>query len=129
MPARVTRRDALAGSAVLALSLVPGRAAAVTRRAPADAAVDLTIPIPASSFRRRAGDTLLTTPPLRSPRRLAVLGLRWRAPRGARVELRTRTQGRWSGWVALPSAAGHGPDHARQAPATEPAIVAGARVF
>jgi hypothetical protein len=128
MPARVTRRDALAGSAALALSLVPGRALAATRRAPAEAA-DLTIPIPASSFRRRAGDALLTTPPLRAPRRLAVLGLRWRAPRGARVELRTRTDGRWSDWVALPSSAGHGPDRGRQAPATEPAVVAGARVF
>jgi N-acetylmuramoyl-L-alanine amidase len=129
MPARVTRRDALAGSAALALSLVPGRAVAATRRAPSGAAIDVTIPIPATAFRRRAGDAHLTTPPLRTGRRLAVLGLRWRAPRGARVELRTRRHGRWSDWVALPSAAAHGPDHARQAPATEPAVVAGARVF
>jgi hypothetical protein len=129
MPARVTRRDALAGSAALALSLVPGRAAAATRRAPAAAATDLTIPIPASSFRRRAGEGGLTTPPLRAARPLAVLGLRWRVPQGARVELRTRRHGRWSAWVALPGAACHGPDHGHQAPATEPAVVTGARVF
>ena len=111
--------------AVARLLRLPSGAAA--RPAATGEAVDVAIPLPPSSFRRRRG--LLTTRPLRAPRRLDVLGFRWRAPRDARLELRTRRRGRWSKWVALPSAADHGPDRATRPRATEAAAVGGARVF
>jgi hypothetical protein len=138
MPASLTRRQAVAGSALLALTrFLPLPSAAAARRAASADALDVAIPIPASSFRRRrAGRGLLTTRPLRAPRGLDVLGFRWSAPRDVRLELRTRRRGRWSKWVPLPDASDHGPDRAPRSRdrgtslrATEPAAVGGARVF
>jgi hypothetical protein len=129
MPASLTRRQAVAGGALLAVSrFLPLPSAAAARRAASGDAVDVAIKIPPSSFRRRRGG-LLTTPPLRAPQRLDVLGFRWRAPRDVRLELRTRRRGRWSKWVTLPAASDHGPDRAARPRATEAAAVGGARAF
>src|ERR671923_137342 len=129
MPASLTRRQAVAGGALLAFSrFLPLPSAAAARRAASGDAVDVAIKIPPSRFRRRRGG-LLTTPPLRAPQRLDVLGFRWRAPRDVRLEVRTRRRGRWSKGVPLPAASDHGPDRAARPRATEAAAVGGARVF
>src|SRR5919108_680054 len=110
MPASLTRRQAVAGGALLAVSrFLPLPSAAAARRAASGDAVDVAIKIPPSRFRRRRGG-LLTTPPLRAPQRLDVLGFRWRGPRDVRLELRTRRRGRWSKWVPLPAASDYGPE-------------------
>jgi N-acetylmuramoyl-L-alanine amidase len=131
MPASLTRRQAVAGSALLALTrFLPLPSAAAARSASSADAVDVGFAIPPSSFRRpRGGRGPLTTRSLRAPRRLDVLGFRWSAPHDVRLELRTRRRGRWSKWVTLPAASGHGPDRAPRPRATEAAAVGGARVF
>jgi hypothetical protein len=127
----LTRRQVLAGGAGLALvRLLGSPAAPAAAGAASGGVVEVTLPIPASAFRRRLpGRRLLSTPPLRSPHRLAVLGLSWQGPSEARLELRTRRRGRWSEWVALPPAGDHGPDQAGWLRATEAAAVGGARLF
>ena len=132
MPASLTRRQAVAGSALLALSrFLPLPSAGAARPAASGGAVDFAIPIPPSAFRRRSrgGRGPLITRPIRAPRPLDVLGFRWRAPRNVHLEIRTRRRGRWGKWVTLPAAADHGPDRGARPRATEAAAVAGARVF
>jgi hypothetical protein len=143
MPHSLTRRQALKGGAMLTLGrllTMPPRALA--HEASESGTVDVTIEIPARLFRRRRGSgrALVATPPLRAGRPLDLIGLRWRAPRDPRLELRVRRRGRWGPWVRLPDAADHRPDaisreaargarRAGRSAASEAAAVGGARVF
>ena len=124
MARELTRRQALAGSAGLAL-------------APA-----LTAPGP----RWPAATPPTTSPwmsrcPRRAPRALGDLeagGHRAlvrpdRRPlsqgRGVAVQVRVRRHGRWSRWLDLPNALDHGPDRGAKANGTDPAWIGGARMF
>lgn len=127
----LTRRQALAGSVGVALApTLGGRIPAAAARSRDRGVVDVTVPIPARVFSRRVrGGRLLATPPLRSPHRLAALGLTWNGSARTRLELRTRRRGRWSEWLAVPSATDHGPPSAGRVHATEAAAIGRARVF
>jgi len=48
--------------------------------------------------------------PMLAPRPFVLVGVAWRGPRGARIELRVRTAAGWSRW-ALASSLGHDGDH------------------
>jgi hypothetical protein len=143
MPSSLTRRQALQGGAMLALwRLLTAPRGALAREAAAGGALDVTIPVPARLFSRRArdGNGRRVTPPLRAARRLDLIGLRWSSPCGPRLELRVRRRGRWGPWIPLSAATGHRPDArtreaargARRAgppTASEAVAVGGARVF
>ncbi|HEY2161379.1 MAG TPA: peptidoglycan recognition protein [Solirubrobacteraceae bacterium] len=73
---------------------------------------------PATSVSSRWVGTLSgASSPIAAPRRFALAGVEWAAPRGARIELRARTlSGRWTPW-ALASSTGHDADAERTAAA------------
>ncbi len=122
----LTRRQALAGSAGLALApalVSPG--GALARRAATDHfAVDVPLP---SAGAARAGWT--TSESVHTHRSFDLIGARWRSGRGVAVQVRVRRHGRWSRWLDLPNALDHGPDRGMKANGTDPAWIGGARVF
>ena len=122
----LTRRQALAGSAGLALApalTAPG-AALAGRDATDHFAVD--VPLPGAGA-ARAGWT--TSKPVATGRSFDLIGARWRSGRGVAVQVRVRRHGRWSRWLDLPNALDHGPDRGAKAHGTDPAWIGGARVF
>jgi hypothetical protein len=139
----LTRRQALKGGAMVTLwRLLTAPRVALAREAAASGTLDVTVPVPARLFSSRAesGRALVATPPLRAARPLDLIGLRWKAPRDPRLELRVRRRGRWGPWIRLPNAADHRPDtstreaarggrQSRRLAASEAAAVGGARVF
>ena len=122
----LTRRQALAGSAGLALApalTAPG--AALARRDATDHfAVD--VPLPDAGV-ARAGWT--TSKPVKAPRAFDLIGARWRSGRDVEVQVRVRRHGRWSRWLVLPNALDHAPDRGTKATGTDPAWIGGARMF
>ncbi|HEX5909490.1 MAG TPA: hypothetical protein VFY44_03290, partial [Thermoleophilaceae bacterium] len=107
MARHITRRQALAGSAGLALApalTAPG--AALARRDATDHfAVDVPLPKAGAA---RAGWT--TSKPVATGRSFDLIGARWRSGRGVAVQVRVKKHGRWSRWLDLPNALDHGPD-------------------
>ena len=126
MARELTRRQALAGSAGLALApalTAPG--AALARRDATDHfAVDVPLPEAGAA---RAGWT--TSKPVATGRSFDLIGARWSSGRGVAVQVRVRRHGRWSRWLDLPSALDHGPDRGAKANGTDPAWIGGARMF
>ena len=99
----LTRRRliaSLAGGAAAAATGLPQRSVALAdaRHAP-----------PARVFEQWIGSLAEGAIYVSVPVRVDLVGLRWTAPAGARIELRGRVRGVWGGW-ALASAAGHAPD-------------------
>ncbi|HYI37863.1 MAG TPA: N-acetylmuramoyl-L-alanine amidase, partial [Thermoleophilaceae bacterium] len=122
----LTRRQALAGSAGLALApalAAPGGALA-RRDATDHFAVDVPLPRAGAA---RAG--WLTSAPVRTGRSFDLIGARWRDGREVAVQVRVRRHGRWSRWLDLPNALDHGPDRGAKANGTDPAWIGGARMF
>jgi len=65
---------------------------------------------PPPVFSRWVGSLAGQSPPLQSPRRFALVGVEWKAPAAARIELRARRdRGAWSPWAPA-STLGHDPD-------------------
>ena len=133
---RLTRRSllagALAGAGAIALGAELGRAPLAAGRAPC--ALDFALDVPDGALgvgaRAAAAGGWLLTDELRAPARFELLGLRWRAPRRARAELRVRRAGgRWGDWIALPRAGEHAPDGVGPIRGAEPAWVGAARRF
>ena len=122
----ITRRQALAGSAGLALApalTAPG--AALARRDATDHfAVDVPLPHAGAA---RAG--WATSKPVAVGRSFDLIGARWRAGHDVEVQVRVRRHGRWSRWLDLPNALDHGPDRGARANGTDPAWIGGARTF
>lgn len=122
----LTRRQAIAGSAGLALApslLSPG--GALARRGATDHfAVD--VPLPSAGV---ASAGWSTSKPVTAARSFDLIGARWRQGRGVAVQVRVRRHGRWSRWLDLPNALDHGPDRGTQANGTDPAWIGGARLF
>ena len=122
----LTRRQALAGSAGLALApalAAPGGALA-RRDATDHFAVDVPLPRAGAA---RAG--WLTSAPVKTGRSFDLIGARWRNGREVAVQVRVRRHGRWSRWLDLPNALDHGPDRGAKANGTDPAWIGGARMF
>ena len=107
---RLTRRTLLGSAAVAGAGLMLGPVAgamAAQRRG-------------GRVFARWVGELHGESPVIDAGRRFALAGLQWAAPAGARVELRTRVDGRaWSPW-ALASVTGHDGDGARAGMFGEP---------
>jgi hypothetical protein len=126
MPRDLTRRQALASGAGLAL--VPALSApgqALARRDATDHfTLDVSLP-PAGAA--RAGWT--TSKPMQAGRSFDLIGARWRRGRDVAVQVRVRRRGRWSRWLDLPNAGDHGPDRGADVNGTDPAWIGGARVF
>jgi hypothetical protein len=133
----VTRRSLLARAAAGGGALALGRVApAAAARRPPETVV-FALPVPAgrhSSARAAAAGPWIEAEPVRSPKRFDLLGLEWKAPHAARIQLRTRSAGGpWSRWIELHPGGAHGPDGAA-APAegrlvTDPIWVGGADAF
>jgi hypothetical protein len=113
-----TRRQALRlGAGALALGAV--------RPSPALAAPSL-FELPVPDHGAHAAAAWRTTGVLRAPRRLSLVGLRWRAG-AVQAQVRARRAGgRWTAWTPLPALAGHGPDGGTVAHGTDPAYVGAA---
>jgi hypothetical protein len=96
---RVTRRAVIRGAAVA------GAAALI------DPTLGLARAEPRGVFSRYVGTVEGESRALEAPGRFALVGVEWRAPARARIELRTRLRGEggWGPWV-LASVQGHGPD-------------------
>ncbi len=126
MPRDFTRRQALAGSAGLALapSLLSPAGALARRGATDHFAVDVPLPRAAAA---RAG--WVTSKPVKAARSFDLIGARWRHGRHVAVQVRVRQRGRWSRWLDLPNALDHGPDRGAKANGTDPAWIGGARTF
>src|SRR4051812_605188 len=110
----MTRRQALrVGAGALALGAV--------RPSPALAAPALfELPVPDDAAHVAAWRT---TAVLQAPRRVSLVGLRWRGG-GLQAQVRARRAGgRWTAWTPLPALAGHGRDGGAPALGTDPAYV------
>ncbi len=106
---RLTRRAVLAGAA---------SAGAASLLEPAAGLAD-SLGAPRSVFDRWVGSVAVQSPPLHIARRFSLVGVEWKAPAAARIELRARVNGgAWSVWAPA-STLGHEPDQ----------LAAGGRLF
>ena len=127
-----TRRQTLkVAAAAAAAGLMPGSRALALPGSDAGRPTDLSFDVPLRKGRgpRLARNQWLVSPPLRTTRALALLGLSWRGADPGRLEIRVRRRGRWSRWVELPALGGHAPDDTGRLKATDAAFVGGARTF
>ena len=126
MPRDLTRRQALAGSAGLALApalVSPGGALA---RPDATDHFAIDVPLPEAGAARAGWSA---SKPVHTDRSFDLIGARWREGRGVAVQVRVRRRGRWSRWLDLPNALDHGPDRGMKANGTDPAWIGGAKLF
>jgi len=126
MPRNLTRRQALAGGAGIALASGLGAPGSVLARGDATDHFAVDVPLPEAGA-ARAGWT--TSRPVKAPRTFDLIGARWRSGRGVKVQVRVRRHGRWSRWLDLPNALDHAPDRGAKATGTDPAWIGGARLF
>jgi hypothetical protein len=101
-PDRITRRAVLRGAAVAGAATLVRPGVGLARTGPA-----------ASVFSRYVGTlaALRDTVPIAAPGPFTLVGVEWRGPAAARIELRTRSGARWGPWVSA-SVRGHDPDGA-----------------